>query len=84
MLNAICHVHTNSSAPTLYFPQGNACLTTCSRVMYAFSRDGDLRISRFLRHVHPSLKAPINAVWASVTCMVVIGELTGRRGIALR
>lgn len=41
---------------------GNACLTTCSRVMWAFSRDGNLRISKWLRTVHPKYKTPVNAV----------------------
>ncbi|KAI8466411.1 MAG: amino acid/polyamine transporter I [Monoraphidium minutum] len=52
---------------------GNACLTTCSRVVWSFSRDGDLKISRLLRQVHPKFKTPVNAVWASVLCQIIVG-----------
>jgi amino acid transporter len=41
---------------------GAACLTTCSRVMWAFSRDGTLKVSRLLRTVHPTWKTPVYAV----------------------
>lgn len=41
---------------------GNACLTTCSRVMWAFSRDGNLRISRWLATVNPKSQTPVAAV----------------------
>jgi amino acid transporter len=51
---------------------GNACLTTCSRVVWAFSRDGDLRISRILRWVHPKWKTPVAAVWFSVFCQIIL------------
>jgi len=49
---------------------GNACLTTCSRVVWAFSRDGNLRISKWLRSVHPVYKTPVVAVvsrWCRMT-----------------
>lgn len=52
---------------------GNACLTTCSRVMWSFSRDGNLWISKALRHVHPVYKTPVRAVWASVFCQIIVG-----------
>lgn len=52
---------------------GNACLTTCSRVVWSFSRDGNLAISKWLRQVHPKFKTPVNAVWASVICQIIVG-----------
>jgi amino acid transporter len=52
---------------------GNACLTTCSRVVWSFSRDGNLRISKLLRTVHPTYKTPVNAVWFSVLCQILVG-----------
>jgi amino acid transporter len=44
---------------------GLACLTSCSRMMYAFARDGGLPASNFLRAVNPTLKTPVAAVWVS-------------------
>ena len=42
---------------------GLACLTSTSRMMYAFARDGGLPASNLLRRVHPTLKTPVAAVW---------------------
>ncbi len=47
---------------------GLACLTSCSRMMFAFSRDGGLPFSRILRKVHGTSKTPINATW---TCAIL-------------
>jgi amino acid transporter len=44
---------------------GLACLTSTSRMMFAFARDGGLPASGFLRKVHPVLKTPVAAVWVS-------------------
>lgn len=44
---------------------GLACLTSCSRMMFAFSRDGGLPFSSALRKVHGKSKTPINATWTS-------------------
>jgi amino acid transporter len=44
---------------------GLACLTSCSRMMYAFARDGGLPASSFLRSVSPTYKTPAAAVWVS-------------------
>ena len=44
---------------------GLACLTSCSRMMFAFSRDGGLPFSNVLRKVHGKSKTPINATWTS-------------------
>jgi len=44
---------------------GLACLTSTSRMMYAFARDGGLPASGFLRSVDPVLKTPVASVWVS-------------------
>lgn len=44
---------------------GLACLTSTSRMMFAFARDGGLPASAFLRKVDPTLKTPVAAVWVS-------------------
>ena len=47
---------------------GLACLTSCSRMMFAFSRDGGLPFSSVLRKVHGTSKTPISATW---TCAIL-------------
>jgi amino acid transporter len=42
---------------------GLACLTSASRMMYAFARDGGLPASRLLKQVHPRHKTPVTAIW---------------------
>jgi amino acid transporter len=44
---------------------GLACLTSTSRMMYAFARDGGLPGSRALRRVSPRWKTPVPAVWTT-------------------
>ena len=44
---------------------GLACLTSTSRMMYAFARDGGLPGSYLLKIVNPTLKTPVAAVWVS-------------------
>ena len=44
---------------------GLACLTSCSRMMFAFSRDGGLPCSKTLRKVDDTLKTPVIATWAA-------------------
>ena len=44
---------------------GLACLTSTSRMMFAFARDGGLPASSFLRKIHPKLKTPVASVWVS-------------------
>ncbi len=41
-----------------------AGLTSCSRMMYAFARDGGLPFSHILRRVDPHLRTPGPAIWA--------------------
>ena len=50
---------------------GLACLTSTSRMMYAFARDGGLPASGLLRTVSPTLKTPVAAIWGSATLAVV-------------
>lgn len=49
---------------------GLACLTSCSRMMFAFSRDGGLPGSSALRKVHASLKTPVTATWVAAALAV--------------
>ncbi len=51
---------------------GLACLTSCSRMMYAFARDGGLPASGTLRKVHPTLKTPVAATWVSAVLAVAV------------
>ncbi len=44
---------------------GLACLTSTSRMMYAFARDGGLPGSRVLRRVSPRWQTPVAAVWTT-------------------
>ncbi|MGQ0442943.1 MAG: amino acid permease [Methylophilaceae bacterium] len=50
---------------TVNYLCGLACLTSCSRMMFAFSRDGGLPASSTLRKVHDTLKTPVTATWVS-------------------
>jgi amino acid transporter len=50
---------------------GLACLTSTSRMMFAFARDGGLPASDMLRKVHPTLKTPVAAIWVSAILSVV-------------
>ncbi|WP_051229371.1 amino acid permease [Paludibacterium yongneupense] len=40
-----------------------ACVTSTSRMVFAFARDGGLPGSHWLRRVSPRYKSPVNAVW---------------------
>ena len=42
---------------------GLACLTSASRMMFAFARDGGLPASRALRQVHARFRTPVTAIW---------------------
>jgi amino acid transporter len=44
---------------------GLACLTSASRMMYAFARDGGLPFSRPLRRVSQRWQTPVTAVWTT-------------------
>ncbi|MCP1291513.1 MULTISPECIES: amino acid permease [unclassified Chromobacterium] len=49
---------------------GLACLTSTSRMMYAFARDGGLPASRWLRQVHPQHRTPGPAIWVSAALAI--------------
>ena len=40
-----------------------AAVTSTSRMVYAFARDGGLPASRVLRHVSPAWRTPVAAIW---------------------
>jgi amino acid transporter len=50
---------------------GLACLTSTSRMMFAFARDGGLPASNKLRKVHHTFKTPVAAIWVSAILSVV-------------
>ena len=45
---------------------GLACVTSTSRMMYAFARDGGLPGSRALKRVSPKWRTPVAAIWTTV------------------
>src|SRR6516162_4701082 len=53
---------------------GLACITSTSRMTFAFARDGGLPFSRALRTVAPKRKSPVNAIWTAagliILCMI--------------
>lgn len=49
---------------------GLACLTSTSRMMFAFARDGGLPASSWLCTVSPTLKTPVAAIWVSAILAV--------------
>ncbi|WIA39719.1 hypothetical protein OEZ86_005781 [Tetradesmus obliquus] len=52
---------------------GNACVTSTSRTLYAFSRDGAVPLSRWWSKVNPRFEAPVNAVWCVVLLCFILG-----------
>ncbi|KAJ5825375.1 hypothetical protein N7474_002513 [Penicillium riverlandense] len=48
-------------------------MTTSSRMIFAFARDGGLPASRFFATVHPTLKLPLNALMLSVVVVICFG-----------
>ena len=51
---------------------GLACLTSCSRMMYAFARDGGLPASRALRKVNDTHRTPGTAIWVSAVLAIAV------------
>jgi amino acid transporter len=45
---------------------GLACVTSTSRMMFAFARDGGLPFSKVLKKVNPKFLTPTAAIWVSV------------------
>ncbi|KAI8610653.1 APC amino acid permease [Chytriomyces sp. MP71] len=49
-----------------------SCLLANSRVIYAFSRDGAMPLSRLWHRIHPTLKVPLNANWLACFLYIVL------------
>ncbi len=49
---------------------GLACMTSTSRMMYAFARDGGLPVSRALKRVSPQWKTPVTAIWTTAALAI--------------
>lgn len=50
---------------------GLACVTSTSRMIYAFSRDGGMPASGFLRRISPKRKVPSAAVWTAAVLTIL-------------
>ncbi|KAJ5131594.1 hypothetical protein N7448_005752, partial [Penicillium atrosanguineum] len=50
-----------------------AIMTTSSRMVYAFARDGGLPASLFLSTIHPKLKVPLNALYLNLALVTIFG-----------
>src|SRR5258706_12291165 len=50
---------------------GLACITSTSRMTYAFARDGGLPLSKTLRKISPKWRTPDIAIW-TVACLLVL------------
>ncbi|RHZ65337.1 GABA permease GabA [Aspergillus thermomutatus] len=48
-------------------------MTTSSRMIFAFARDGGLPASPFFSKVHPKLKVPLNALYLNLALVVIFG-----------
>ncbi|KAF8516892.1 APC amino acid permease [Gautieria morchelliformis] len=55
------------------FFAGTFSITSNSRMMYAFSRDGGLPGSRFFHKVNAQTQTPIRTVWLAVTLCFILG-----------
>jgi amino acid transporter len=53
---------------------GLACITSTSRMTYAFARDGGLPFSAMLKTVSPKWRTPVPAIWA-VAALVIASVL---------
>ncbi len=49
---------------------GLACVTSTSRMIYAFARDGGLPASRTLRRVSPQHRTPVPAIWTTAALAI--------------
>ncbi|RDB16736.1 putative amino-acid permease PB24D3.02c [Hypsizygus marmoreus] len=59
----------------IQFTMGMSMLTTCSRQIFAFSRDGGLPLSRWLYNVNDYTHAPVNCVWFAAFASLLLGLL---------
>lgn len=51
---------------------GLACVTSTSRMTFAFARDGGLPFSQKLRYVSPKHQTPVPAIW--ITALIVVAS----------
>jgi len=59
----------------IQFTMGTSMLTTCSRQIFAFSRDGGLPFSKWLYNINRSTHAPVNCVWFAAFLSLLLGLL---------
>ncbi|GLB36976.1 putative APC amino acid permease [Lyophyllum shimeji] len=57
------------------FTMGMSMLTTCSRQIFAFARDGGLPLSRWLYNVNARTHAPVYCVWFAAGISLLLGLL---------
>ncbi|KAJ5404611.1 Amino acid/polyamine transporter I [Penicillium cosmopolitanum] len=50
-----------------------AIMTTSSRMIYAFARDGGLPASFFFSRIHPKLQVPLNALYLNLVLVIIFG-----------
>nr|WP_088561942.1 amino acid permease [Arboricoccus pini] len=55
---------------------GLATVTSVSRMIFAFARDGGLPFSSKLRHVSPHFRTPVNAIWTGAALAVLFTSYT--------
>jgi amino acid transporter len=49
-----------------------ACVTSTSRMVFAFARDGGLPFSRAVRYVSPQYRTPVGGIWMTVSLTVAV------------
>ena len=54
---------------------GEGCTVTATRVIFAYSRDGALPLSRYWSKVDPRTKTPVFATWGVLTVAALLGLL---------
>ena len=52
---------------------GMSSLASCSRMNYAFARDGAMPLSALWKQSHPATGVPVNAVWLSTAVAFLMG-----------
>ncbi|MEY2582723.1 MAG: hypothetical protein QOE09_2572 [Ilumatobacteraceae bacterium] len=52
---------------------GLASVTANSRMIYAFSRDGALPLSKYWHKINPKTRTPTNSVWLGVALSAIVG-----------